>query len=155
MLRAQEPGIGPCRCTLDTCSRPDVVEQRTRWLHPKAESTLLQLTRAEFAEEGRFLRRRCEPYRYVMHKARLRCGQREKLVSEDKGAVGLSAVLRAARPRGGLIYLSGSGADEIISDYAMNGTKLFAHSCFGGIFPFNLSAGGILCARPVWSGRGR
>jgi len=124
-----------------------VVEERARWLHPKAESTLLQLTRAEFAEEARFLRRRCEPYRYVMHKARLRCDQREKLVSEDKGAVGLSAVLRAARPRGGLVYLSGSGADEIISDYAMNGIKLFAHSCFGGTFPSNLSAGGILCPK--------
>ena len=43
------------------------------------------------------------------------------------------------RAKGGLIYMSGSGADETISDYGMDGRKLYPHSCFAGVFPANLS----------------
>ena len=52
-------------------------------------------------------------------------------------------MLTRARPQAGLIYLSGSGADETISDYAMNGVRLFPHSCFAGVFPANLSTAGF------------
>lgn len=38
-----------------------------------------------------------------------------------------------------LVYLSGAGADETLSDYGFNGTKFFMHSNFGGLFPTNLS----------------
>ena len=52
------------------------------------------------------------------------------------------------RQRGGLIYRAGSGADEIISDYSRNGTKLYCHSCFNGRFPANLSE-----LWPQWTSR--
>ena len=43
------------------------------------------------------------------------------------------------RRRGGLIYLSGSGSDEIISDYARDGRKIYPHSCLGGRWPADLA----------------
>ena len=38
------------------------------------------------------------------------------------------------------MYLSGSGADETISDYGFGGEKFYPHSNFGGYFPEQLGA---------------
>ncbi|KAF4696007.1 hypothetical protein FOZ60_002729 [Perkinsus olseni] len=59
-------------------------------------------------------------------------------IAEDPAASGFSFIGRLARQNGELIYLSGTGSDEIISDYGFNGTKLFPHSTFGGLFPEHL-----------------
>jgi asparagine synthetase B (glutamine-hydrolysing) len=45
--------------------------------------------------------------------------------------------------------LSGTGADEIYSDYGHNGIKLREHSLFGGKFPANLQPIWPWCHRPV------
>jgi hypothetical protein len=57
---------------------------------------------------------------------------RKVFVAGDMAASGLSWICREARKRGILIYLSGSGADEYISDYANVGEKIYPHSNFGG-----------------------
>ena len=44
-----------------------------------------------------------------------------------------------ARKEDKKFYLSGSGSDEIFSDYGFNGEKKFMHSNFGGLFPEDLS----------------
>jgi len=36
------------------------------------------------------------------------------------------------------VYISGTGADEIYSDYGFNGEKYTDNSCFGGLYPSNL-----------------
>jgi asparagine synthetase B (glutamine-hydrolysing) len=59
---------------------------------------------------------------------------------DDSGATGLSMVCEAARRDGCKIYLSGQGADEIISDYGFGGHRLYPHSNFGGLFPEDLSS---------------
>ena len=41
---------------------------------------------------------------------------------------------------GALVYLSGSGADEIFSDYGYAGEKFFPHSNFGGLYPDDLAS---------------
>lgn len=61
-----------------------------------------------------------------------------KSVHKDKAALILAGVCARAKDEGALVYLSGSGADEIISDYGFAGNKFFAHSNFGGKFPTNL-----------------
>jgi asparagine synthetase B (glutamine-hydrolysing) len=38
------------------------------------------------------------------------------------------------------VYFSGSGADEIYSDYGFQGKKIFSHSNFGGLFGDNLQS---------------
>ncbi|MCK7615335.1 asparagine synthase-related protein [Roseibium sediminicola] len=61
-----------------------------------------------------------------------------KSVHKDKAALILAGVCERAKAAGALVYLSGSGADEIVSDYGFDGHKFFAHSNFGGKFPNNL-----------------
>ncbi|WFE89926.1 hypothetical protein K1718_00820 [Roseibium porphyridii] len=61
-----------------------------------------------------------------------------KSVHRDNAALILAGVCARAKEEGALVYLSGSGADEIVSDYGFGGQKYFAHSNFGGMFPNNL-----------------
>jgi len=57
----------------------------------------------------------------------------------DSGSQKMHLVCEQAALDGAKIYLSGQGADEIISDYGFNGQKKFPHSCFGGMFPIDLA----------------
>lgn len=63
---------------------------------------------------------------------------REQKVTDDNGSIGLSAICKHAVKNNYKIYLSGSGADEIISDYGYNKIKHCGHSTIGGYFPTNL-----------------
>ena len=60
-------------------------------------------------------------------------------IKHDKASVGLGAICSRANLEERKIYLSGQGADEIISDYGFNGNKIYDHSSFGGMFPNDLS----------------
>jgi asparagine synthetase B (glutamine-hydrolysing) len=71
-----------------------------------------------------------EKYKYRM------TGQK---VTNDNGAIGVSYICSIAKPKDKIIYLSGSGADEIISDYGFNGIKHYGHSTIGGHYPDNLN----------------
>ena len=57
----------------------------------------------------------------------------------DKAAAGLGYISNLASEEGYKIYLSGQGADEIISNYGWNGYKIYPHSQFGGYFPEDLN----------------
>ena len=59
-------------------------------------------------------------------------------IKNDKASIGLGVICSKATQEGYRIYLSGQGADEIISDYGFNGGKIYDHSSFGGYFPNNL-----------------
>lgn len=61
-----------------------------------------------------------------------------QLLTDDNGAVGCSYICSLAKEKNQKIYLSGSGADEIFSDYGFGGIKYFNHSTIGGYFPVNL-----------------
>lgn len=67
-----------------------------------------------------------------------RINQKDQKVSDDNGAIGMSVICSLAKSKKQLIYLSGSGADEIISDYGFNKVKHYTHSTIGGYFPKNL-----------------
>ena len=60
-------------------------------------------------------------------------------VTNDNGAIGVSYICSKAKPKGEIIYLSGSGADEVISDYGFDGVKHYGHSTIGGKFPEDLT----------------
>lgn len=66
---------------------------------------------------------------------RLEVGQS---VHKDDAALILAGVCAKAKKEGARVYLSGSGADEIFSDYGHDGNKIFPHSNFGGKYPNNL-----------------
>ena len=61
-----------------------------------------------------------------------------KSVHKDNAALILAAVCKTAKEAGAGVYLSGSGADEIYSDYGFQGKKIYAHSNFGGQYPEHL-----------------
>jgi asparagine synthetase B (glutamine-hydrolysing) len=56
----------------------------------------------------------------------------------DPGAVGSYIIAKRAAQNGEIVNLSGSGGDEIYSDYAFQGKKHSQHSEFGGVFPENM-----------------
>ena len=56
-------------------------------------------------------------------------------VAQDGGAIGAWFLARQARKHSLLVNLSGSGADEIVSDYGFAGRPMYHHSQFGGLFP--------------------
>lgn len=61
-----------------------------------------------------------------------------KLIDDD-AAIGMGVICNKASLMKHRIYLSGQGADEIISDYAMNGKSIYSNSNFSGIFPDDLT----------------
>lgn len=64
------------------------------------------------------------------------------VVAQDEASVGVSTVMKLARESGILVYLSGGGVDEIVTDYGFHGKPRYGHysqSSFAGLFPGNLS----------------
>jgi len=58
---------------------------------------------------------------------------------QDGGSNNFATICKYAKKNKCKICLSGTGADEIISDYGFNGEKFYPHSNFGGKFPDDLS----------------
>lgn len=75
---------------------------------------------------------------HIVSDARRLSGEPQSVL-QDKGSVGLAIVATIARQNNSLICISGSGADEIISDYGFGGRPIYQHSNFGGHWPDNLS----------------
>ncbi len=92
----------------------------------------VELTQEEFDFRKKSLGSLCDDFV-------CRIGRQKYSVHGDKASVGLSAICDRAVKDGNRIYLSGQGADEIISDYGHNGRKFYSHSQFGGKFPADLT----------------
>ena len=59
-------------------------------------------------------------------------------IKNDDASAGMSFICKEAKKKNIRIYLSGQGADEIISDYSMNSKGFYKLDCFKGLFPDNL-----------------
>lgn len=81
------------------------------------------------------LREEAEPFRYVHEDS----PGVHTMLCDDGGARALNIICRHMRPFGYKVVLSGSGADEIMSDYGFMGKKIYYHSEFGGHFPEDLT----------------
>ena len=114
---------------------PEIIKQRLA-VHNKsvARAFKISLSLEDFNSETSWLQTFSEPSKYG------RSNWAGGSVQEDGAAAGLSAIFRLCRSAGILVYMSGSGADEIISDYGFGGRKYFPHSSFGGLFPEDLSS---------------
>jgi asparagine synthase (glutamine-hydrolysing) len=87
----------------------------------------MEFTKADFAWGRDYLREHMEDFEYNIF------GNRRRLKNEES-AFAMAFIIRAAREEGYRIYLSGQGADEIISDYAPWRNQ----SDFHGVFPADL-----------------
>ena len=113
---------------------PDLIDRRLSHNKSVSRAFLLSLSLQDFRKERAWLELFSEPFQYG------RSNWAGGSVQEDGAAAGLSAIFRRCRKSGILVYLSGAGADEIISDYGFAGVKFFPHSSFGGLFPDELTS---------------
>lgn len=101
------------------------------------DSKFYYLTQEDFARNKQFIKKLAEEHQYkIKRNNNLTPGE---LMTNDKGAVGLSFICEQAKKDGCLIYLSGQGADEIFSDYGFAGKTIYNHSSFAGKFPEDLN----------------
>ena len=111
--------------TIMSEENPNILNQRNDKLK---NHELIYLTRSEYNKTQEHLNNNCESF---IHDGRYN-------IKEDKASNGLSHICNIANKEGYKIYLSGQGADEIISDYGFQGRKIYNHSNFGGLFPNKL-----------------
>jgi asparagine synthase (glutamine-hydrolysing) len=107
----------------------NIINQRISQI---AEHELIDLTTDEYNSLQQELNQECEDFIYNDRFMNYN-------IKGDKASMGLAAICKRASKENRRIYLSGQGADEIISDYGWNGRKIYGHSSFGGIFPNDLS----------------
>ncbi len=80
-----------------------------------------------------------EPFKNTIHSSSSDYNEYHMNIKDDHGGGSLVSVCTRAKSEGRKIYLSGSGADELFSDYGFGGVKKYQHSNFGGLFPDDLS----------------
>lgn len=86
-----------------------------------------------------YINQNVEEFMYRIHSSSSDYNEFDKRLHDDRGSGGLSMIFHFAKKESKKINLSGSGADEIFSDYGFGGVKKFQHSNFGGLFPEDLS----------------
>lgn len=114
----------------------DIINKRIRInkkSHCKQEN-IYQLSKKEYNYSKKYLKKNCEEFVYTFKTKK----NKKELLTDDKGAVGMSYIFDQVKKRKHRIYLSGQGVDEIYSDYGYNGKKFYSHSNFGGYFPKEL-----------------
>ena len=116
----------------------DIIDSRYNIINKVVEHDIINIT----LEDEKFLKKyivdRVEEFQYRIYNTEGDFIDDQNLY-DDTGAMGLAFICRKAKKENRKIYLSGSGADEIFSDYGFNGVKKFPHSNFGGLFPKDLS----------------
>ena len=111
---------------------PENKEIMSKRLDRVKESEVIKLSREEFIKRRKQLEQDCEDFSY-------RDAYKDYNFKTDKASMGLATICDRAKKENRRIYMSGQGADEIISDYGFNGKKYYDHSEFGGKFPESLS----------------
>lgn len=112
----------------------DLLYSRALFARETSEVSIVVMADSDFEAEERWLSARVEPCAYLGTNFTGQSG-----VLDDDASVGLSYIARLSRDRGALCYLSGSGADEVLSDYGFQGERLCPQSSFGGHFPGDLA----------------
>lgn len=95
-----------------------------------------QITDMDRSYEAYQIKEIAEPFIYVHEDAP---GYKTAL-HDDGGAKAMNYICRYMSSQGYRVVLSGSGADEIMSDYGFRGNRISYHSQFGGVFPEDLSS---------------
>jgi asparagine synthetase B (glutamine-hydrolysing) len=85
------------------------------------------------------IKNKTEPFRYTIQSDNSDYHELNRFLTEDEGSVNLATICRWSKLNDCKVCLSGTGSDEIISDYGFKGEKKFPHSNFGGLFPKNLN----------------
>jgi len=114
----------------------DVLRKRYEMFNSNSCGVHLQDNRWAYKE---YINKNVEEFKYRIYSSSSDYNEFNTRLQDDNGSCGLSMICDNARKEGHKIYLSGSGSDEIFSDYGFNGEKKFLHSNFGGLFPEDLA----------------
>ena len=86
-----------------------------------------------------YIKQNTEEFKYTINSSSSDYNEYWLSLTDDGGSVFMSYICYKARLEGYKILLSGSGPDEIFSDYGFGGKKYTNHSNFGGLFPEDLT----------------
>jgi asparagine synthetase B (glutamine-hydrolysing) len=115
----------------------NIIDKRLKLKNEKVEVLNFKKTESEKLISLISIKNKTENFEYTIP---LEEKEKPKNLTNDNGAINFATLCRKAKLKNYKICLSGTGADEIISDYGFNGEKKFPHSNFGGIFPKNLKS---------------
>jgi asparagine synthetase B (glutamine-hydrolysing) len=115
-----------------------VIYDRIHLKNTDAECYTLNKNHNEYNDSHNIIHKNTEPFYYTIHSSTSNYNEYSTLLIDDAGANNFATICRVARSLDCKICLSGTGADEIISDYGFNGNKIYPHSNFGGRFPEDL-----------------
>jgi asparagine synthetase B (glutamine-hydrolysing) len=113
----------------------NIIQERLKLMKPNSSGEFLYDDRWQYKQ---YINEHVEEFKYRVYSSSSDYNEFNLRLQDDNGSSGLSLVCSKAKEEGRKVYLSGSGSDEIFSDYGFNGTKIYPHSNFGGLFPDNL-----------------
>lgn len=116
----------------------EIINQRIKLKNKLSECYLINDNKMEYQLAHVTIKNKTEPFKYTIKSDSSDYTEEIPLIN-DSGSNKFAMVCKKAKKYDCKIYLSGSGADEIISDYGFDGEKKYPHSNFGGYFPDDLT----------------
>jgi asparagine synthetase B (glutamine-hydrolysing) len=114
----------------------DVLKERYSLFNDNSSGQFLDDNRWSYKE---YINKNVEEFYYKIYSSSSDYNEFDLRLQDDNGSCGLSMICDYAKQEGKKVYLSGSGSDEIFSDYGFGGIKKYPHSNFGGLFPKDLN----------------
>ncbi len=114
---------------------------------PSLGSFIVRVNSSAYKATHKTLQERCEPYVYTVPRFSqpvlrqpsfvpgTRLGVTQLPMLKDSAAMGVGHICSLATGRGQRVMLTGSGADETMTDYGFQGVRFAEHSHFGGRWP--------------------
>jgi asparagine synthetase B (glutamine-hydrolysing) len=115
----------------------EILDERFSMFNSNSSGQYLQDNRWQYRD---YINKNVEEFKYRIYSSSSDYNEFQTRLQDDNGSCGLSMICDSAKKEGKKVYLSGSGSDEIFSDYGFNGEKKYLHSNFGGLFPEDLSS---------------
>ena len=117
----------------------EVLRDRITRMKSNSEAMMYILNSPGWQTAHDFIKTCVEDFTYRTYSAASFYQEFTLSIHDDNGSNHLSFVCSLAKADNRKIYLSGSGADELFSDYGFNGQPKYPHSSFGGKFPDDLT----------------
>jgi asparagine synthetase B (glutamine-hydrolysing) len=118
--------------------RVDILDERVKLINHKSNHQYISPSDMITKKARKYINENVEELYYKTYSLKGDYNEFSLSLHDDSGSTGLSMICEEARLNNCKVYLSGQGADEIISDYGFNGQRIYPHSNFGGYFPEKL-----------------